>query len=390
MVRELAEDLAAAGHEVTVLTGWPNHPGGKLFPGFQQRWRQVQADGRHRLMRVGHFIGSKKSPLVRLWMYATFAVSSFLNALTLGRQDAVVCLSTPIFGVWTAWLLARLWRGRFVNVVFDLWPEAILNAGLTGDNAVYRMLRRADTRLGHLSDVITTLGEGMRDQILARGIDGGKVKVIPFWIDTQRISPLERDNSWRRRQGIGPEKFVAMFAGTVGYASGAQMLVETARRLSGRDDILLLVVGEGQVKDILQADAEREGLANLKFLPFQDESELAEMQAAGDAGLVTLLPNSGVSSVPSKVLGYMAAGRAVIASAPAGSDTAQLIDQARCGIAVPAQDASALAGAIRALADDRARCQSLGRNARDFAVAHLSRGAVVRQYQEIILGLCNP
>ena len=135
------------------------------------RWRSIEQDGLHRLMRVGHAIGPKSSPLRRLWVYFTFAISSFLNGLTLGRHDVVVCLSTPLFGVWTAWALAKLWRGRFVNVIFDLWPETIRNTGLIGENFLYRLTRRIDTLNCRASDVITALGEGLKAEIVARRID---------------------------------------------------------------------------------------------------------------------------------------------------------------------------------------------------------------------------
>lgn len=387
MVRELAEDLSSAGHRVTILTGWPNHPKGVLYPGFKTQWRHTEREGRYRVMRVAHAIRSKASALARLWVYFTFAVSSFLNGLVLGKQDVVVCLSTPLMGVWTAWAMARLWRGKFVNVIFDLWPEAIHNAGLVNQkNPLYRLARWVDTLNCLWSDEITTLGEGMRDQIADRGIDPQQVQIIPFWIDTDLIRPMDRDNAWRREQGIPTDKFVALFAGTIGYASGAQMLVHTAEAMADRHDILLLVVGEGVVKDELQRLAAERGCRNLKFLPFQPAERLAEMQSAADVGLVTLLPQSGSTSVPSKVLGYMAAGRAVIASATDDTDTARLIHQAQCGLTVPAQDGEALAEAIVSLADDRPRAAALGQRAREYAVEHFSRGAVIGMYRRVILG----
>jgi len=385
MVHELAESLTEAGHDVTVLTGWPNHPQGALFPGWRARWRQVSIDGRHRLMRVGHAICSKSSPLSRLWVYFTFAVSSFLNGLTLGRQDAVVCLSTPLFGVWTALALARLRRARFVNVVFDLWPEAIANAGLIRPRSrLYRITRKIDTWNLRLSDAVTTLGEGMKREILERGLAPDRIDIVPFWVDTEKIRPLPRDNAWRRENGIGPEKFVALFAGTIGYVSGAQILAETAEKLTAREDILLLVVGEGVVKDELTQLARRRKLSNMKFLPFQPAERLAEMQSTADVGLVTLRSETGFTSLPSKVLGYMAAGRAVIASAPEETDTARLVRSAGIGLVTAVQDSDALAEAIRHLADDRPRCEQMGQNARQYLLGHYSRQVVVERYARII------
>ena len=189
--------------------------------------------------------------------------------------------------------VSRLWRGRFVNVIFDLWPEAVLNAGLVKENFVYRVLRKIDTLNCRCSDVISVLGQGMKDQVVARGIAAESVDVIPFWIDTQKIQPMSRDNDWRRQQGIASDTFVALFAGTIGHVSGAQILIETAKHLEHRKDILILVVGEGVIKKQMQKMAQERGAENIHFLPFQPDDRLKELQATADVGRVNLAPRFG-------------------------------------------------------------------------------------------------
>jgi colanic acid biosynthesis glycosyl transferase WcaI len=385
MVRELAEELSTHGHDVTVLTGWPRGEDGTLIPGIAPRWRAISRDGAFRLMRLRYASRTTRSAPRRLWSYTSFAGTSFVNGLTLGQQDVVVSLSTPLTGVWTAWCMARLWRARFINVIFDLWPEAIRNSGLIGDTLVYRLLRHIDTLNCKWSDAVTTLGDGLKEQIIARGVRPSSVHVIPFWIDVHKVRPLPRMNAWRLEQGIPSDVFVALFAGTIGYVSGAHILAQTAQALTKRQDILILVVGEGVVKDELQKAAQDLGLTNIRFLPFQPAERLAEMQSAADVGLVTLRPESGLSSVPSKILGYMSAGKPVIASVPDNTDTSRLLRAADCGLVVESQNAAALASAIQELADDPSRCHRLGASARTFTVAHFSRETVVRRYEDLIL-----
>ncbi|MGB2614274.1 MAG: glycosyltransferase family 4 protein [Phycisphaerae bacterium] len=386
MVHELAEDLAARGHQVTVQTGWPNHPGGKLFPGWRVKWRCLSRDGRYRLMRVWHSITPKSSTLGRLWGYLTFAVSSLVNGLAAGPVDAVLSLSTPVFGGWSAWVLARLKGARFVYDVFDLHPEGARSAGLLGEGLAYRLWRWGDTALMRRADAIATLGPGIKRLIEARGIDGAKVTVVPFWLDTDRIRPSDRANAWRRAQGIPAETFVALYAGTIGYISGAQVLVETAERLRDRPDILLLVVGEGVAKDELEAEARRRGLGNIRFLPFQPEEVLSQVQATADVGLVTLLPEAGKSSIPSKVLGYMAAGRPVVASVAEDSDTAEMIRAGGCGWVVPPQDGAVLTDAIREAADHPDQTRRRGERARQHMLAHFARTRAVASYECLLAG----
>lgn len=387
MVRELAEDLAGRGHDVTVLTGWPNHPQGRLFKGWRARFRQVERDpAGFRVIRCGHAIPPRDRIVHRLWYYLTFAAGTFLNGLAAGPVDAVLCLSTPIFGSWSAWLLARLKGARFVYDVFDLHPEGARSAGLLGEGSVYRLWRAVDAALMRRSDAIATLGPGMKRQIEARGIDPAKVTLVPFWIDADRIRPGPRDNPWRRAQGIPPETFVALYAGTIGYISGAGVLAETAERLRDRAEILILCVGEGVAKDALEIEARRRALTNIRFLPFQPEEVLNDVQATADVGLVTLLPEAGKSSVPSKVLGYLAAGRPVIASVADDSDTAEMIREADCGWVVPPQDAAALADPIRRAAEHREAVRRKGSNARRYLVARYDRQLCVHLYERLLCG----
>jgi colanic acid biosynthesis glycosyl transferase WcaI len=271
-----------------------------------------------------------------------------------------------------------------VYYIADLWPESTRTAGLLREGPLYRLMRKTDSLLCRLSDAISTLSLALRRAIEDRGIPARKVEVIPFWLDPGKVSPQDRDNAWRRAQGIGPEQFVALYAGTIGFISGAGILVEVARRLRDRPDIVLLVVGEGPVKEPLQARTQEAGLTNLRFLPFQPAEDLSPMQASADVGLITLLPEAGENSVPSKMLGYLAAGRAVIASVARDSPTAEAILEGQCGRVVAPQQAEALAEAIRQAADDRPWVRAAGSSARTYFLANYSRLTITRRWEDLL------
>lgn len=389
MVRELAEHLARSGHRVTVLTGWPHHPQGGLYDGWRSRFRRLERDeSGFRIIRCGHSFGVRRGIVWRMLYYLTFALSTLVNGWAAGRADAVLCLSTPVFGSWTAWLLAKSKRARFLYDIFDLHPESARNAGLLSDGLACRTLLALDTRLCRLSDRIVTLSGPMKQAIARRGVDVEKVNVVPFWLDERRISPRPRSNPWRRRQGIDASRFVALFAGTIGYISGADVFAAAAEHLrdAGRHDILLLMVGEGVGRDAVERQAEAKALNNLRFLPFQSEEDLPDVQATADVGLVSLLPDSGASSIPSKVLGYMAAGRPVLASVPDDSGTAEMVRQAEGGIVVPPQEPSLLAEALCQLADQPEQRRRMGVNARQYFQRHFSKDSCCAVYERLLSG----
>ncbi|MHB1097267.1 MAG: glycosyltransferase family 4 protein [Gemmatimonadaceae bacterium] len=385
MMAELAEDLVKRGHRVTVITGWPSHPAGVLFPGWTLRWRSVEDDLRgFRIARCRHSVHPRNRTIWRLWYYFTFGVSAAIIALGAGPFDAVLCLSTPIFGGWATWMMARLKSARFIYGIFDLHPEAAANANLLHRGWLYRALRRSDTLLCRASDSIVTLSEGLRLEILDRGIAATKVTIVPFWLDGAKIKPGTRNNAWRRQQAIAESTFVVLYAGTIGHISGAEMLIETARSLESFPQILILCVGDGPIKDRLIAETKRANLANLRFLPFQPAEVLSDVQSTADVGLVTLLPDAGKTSVPSKVLGYLAAGRPVVASVSSSSDTAKTILRAECGRVTKSQDAVALTVAILELADHPELCRDLGRRARNYFEHHFDRGPCISMYERVL------
>jgi colanic acid biosynthesis glycosyl transferase WcaI len=192
---------------------------------------------------------------------------------------------------------------------------------------------------------------------------------------------MDRDNAWRREQGIGLEQTVVLYAGTIGWVSGASIVVDAAERMKEREDLLFLFVGDGAVKDEIEKDATRRGLANMKFLPFQPRERLPEVQAVSDISLVTLAPDRGRTSVPSKVQGYMAAGRPVVASVGEDSETGKELLFAESGLVTAAGDVEALVNAIGTLADSADERRRLGKNARKRLEEYYARDVVLGKFE---------
>lgn len=383
---ELAEDLTAAGHEVTVITGWPNFPEGVLYDGWKVRFRQVEKrDAGYTVIRCGHAVRKRKRIHHRLWYYLTFAISSLLNMIRLGRVDAVMNVSTPLFGTWTTWLLARLKGARVVYWVHDVYPDTAIDSGMMRQGTVANLVRWQDTLLCKCSDLTAPISEGMRQTLLRRGgIDPTRVLVASNWLDQAKFPLAERMNPWRTAQGLGSEKFVVLQAGTIGFVSAPMVMIDAAERLQDREDIVVLIVGEGPLKDDLVAEAGRRGLSNVKFLPFQPAELLHEVQASSDLSLLTMSKNSGANSIPSRMIGYIAAARPVIAAVREDSVTGTMIREGDFGFITPPEDADALAEAIRRVADDRKELGRLGRNARSFFEKTYDRKTCTRVCEQLL------
>ena len=274
-----------------------------------------------------------------------------------------------------------------MSVVYDMYPDLAIDSGEIRNSQVIAAARRAERAQYRLSDRVLVLSDGFRRKLEARGVPPEKLVVIPVWLDTNEIVPRGRDNAWRRRQGIDPGCRVVLYAGTIGLVSGARVVLAAAERFRGRDDVLFLFVGEGRVKDELERAARASGLQNMRLLPFQPREDLADVQASADVSLVTLAPGRGHTSVPSKVVGYMAAGRPIAASVDLDCDTAEVIRSSACGVVVPPGDGDALARALETLLEDDRERGDMGERARAAFEERFGADGALRRYAEMLEGL---
>jgi colanic acid biosynthesis glycosyl transferase WcaI len=387
MVRELAEHLAGRGWEVTVCAGLPHHPAGRLYPGWRWRPWQRTAERGVEVVRTGHLVHESRAIPVRGLVFTSQALAAAAAALVSRRPDVVLVYGPPLVGPNLGALVAARHGAKLACIVYDLYPDIAIETGRVTNPAIIGAARIAERMAYRATDLTIVLSDGFKRQLVDRGVPAERIAVIPVWLDPDEIRPMDRDNAWRREQGIGPEKFVVLYAGTIGVVSGAAMVAEAAALLRERPEILFLFVGEGEEKAKVEARAKELRLSNMMFLSFQPRERLAEVQATADVGLVTLAPGRGRTSVPSKVLGYLAAGRPVIAAVDPGSDTAAEIDGAGCGLVASPADATALADAVTRAADDGPWRAAAGTAARARFEAGYSQKYVLERYEERLMSL---
>jgi colanic acid biosynthesis glycosyl transferase WcaI len=382
MMEELASFLAAHGWQVTVITGFPNHPSGTVHPGYSKRWLSEERVNGVRVCRVWLATSPRRSLLARLATFVSFTLAASWRLLREPRADILFAVLQPLSVGFTLPLLARWKRTALVFNVQDLHPDAQISMGLIRNPLLIRALRALETHAYRNCAALSVICETFRRHAVARGAAEASVHVIENWIDTQRISPRpEAGLAFRREHGIDAADFVVLWAGTLGHASAAEIVVDAASCLRDVPRLRFLVVGEGPLAASLRQRADAAQLSNVTFRDFQPEEQLAAMQSSADVSLVTLAASFASVSVPSKVLAYLAAGRPVVACVPEESETAALIRRADAGVVVPAGDRQALAHAIRALALDAAEVRRLGERARSYAVAHLSRTVAMGRYE---------
>lgn len=364
--------LAALGHEVHALTGFPNYPSGRLHPDYRIRpYRYELRSGVH-VHRVPLVPGRDRSPVRRATTYLSYAVSAAARPRILRSVDAWLVHSTPATAALPAIVAETLYQRPYVLLIQDLWPDTVVDSGFVPrgrllDAAVRGIHAFCDLSYRRASAVVVT-APGMADPIRARGVGADKLSTVPNWVDESVFRPVPRDDALARRLGL--DGFVVMYAGSLGNLQDLETAIEAVRLLPDLPDLRLVFAGSGVAEQRLR-DAAR-GARNVHFLGAQPPERMADLMALSDVQLISLrdLPLLR-STLPSKVQATLACGRPVVGAAP--GDTARLITRAGAGPTVPPGDGPALAAAIRRLhALDAPAREALGRAGHRFYLENLS------------------
>jgi glycosyltransferase involved in cell wall biosynthesis len=264
-----------------------------------------------------------------------------------------------------------------------LWPESILAVEAMKQNFVVRRLKDVARFLYQRSDRIITVGDGYRRQINRRyGIPTEKMDVVPNSVDLDFFDPGVSGNDVRREFGWG-DRFVVLYMGTHGMAHALHRVLEAARELSARDDILFAFVGEGAEKENLKSLASQWALPNVQFIDQQPKTRVPNFYAASDLGLVTLRDTPLFQDVlPSKIFEYMAMQKPLLIGV--GGEARKTVEDAGAGEYVPPEDVAALVEAVTRLSQQPGRREQMGRNGRNYVIDNFDRRIISRQYLEIL------
>lgn len=365
-VFERAVYWARWGHEVTVITCAPNFPDGKLFPGYANRWRQVETLSGIRVVRVKTYMAPNAGTARRTLDFLSFMVAGFFAGLGEKRPDVVAATSPQFFAAVAGWALAFCRRRPFVFELGDLWPKSIAAVGAFRGGAVLRAFERLELFLYRRAACIAALTHAFRDDLMARGIPGAKIAVVLNGVDIGRYGPRPKDAELLKEWGL-EGRFVLGYVGTHGMAHGLRNVLDAAERMSDDPAIAFLLVGAGAERTALVAEAERRGLDNVVFAPSQPKHRMPAVWSLCDVALVHLRDAEAFREVvPSKMFEAMAMGLPLLMVLPKG-EASGIAEKERVGLWVPPEDPEALAQAARTMAGQPELCRGMGRRSHEVA-----------------------
>jgi colanic acid biosynthesis glycosyl transferase WcaI len=388
-IYELGREWVRAGHDVTVLTGFPNHPTGIIPPEYRGEWlRRETVDGM-KVVRTPIYVAANRGVFKRIANYVSFSISaSLLGPLLTSRPDVLMATSPQLLTGVAGLLVSRVHRVPFVFDVRDLWPESVVAVGaLAAGSAPVRMLESLEHQLYRRADHVVVVTESFVEAIAAHGIARERISVVTNGVDLDLFRPADRESA-RRDLGLSMDEFIVCYVGTHGMAHGLDTALTAAHELRS-EHLRLLLVGEGAEKARLKQRAARERLDNVEFWDQQPRDRVARVMAASDLCLVLLRDRAVFRSViPSKIFEIMGAARPLVTSVD--GESRALVERSGGGCFSPPEDVGALVQTIKGLMTKRDRLEEMGRRARSFVEQHYSRAALAQRYLTVLERLALP
>ena len=379
----IVEQFGAQGHEVHVVTALPWYLKHRIDEGWEHKLSQTETTNWGSVTRLHPFPTDKSNIPARAVAFGGFTGLAALSAtMRRIRPDVVFTMSPPLILGFAGWIAATRWRVPNVFNIQDVFPDVAIEVGAITNPTVITVARAMERFLYRRSAAVTVLSEDLRSNLVAKlaGSRPERVRVIPNFVDTDRITVGDRRTAYREELGIG-DQTVVMYAGNLGYSQSVELMIAAARRFADRDDVVFVVNGSGSARAALVAAGA--GLDNLIFVGLQPRERLAEVLATGDVHTVLLKSGLARSSVPSKMYSILAAGRTLLASVDPGTEVERTVLAAGAGRCVPPEDEDAFCDALAELLDSPGEIERAGASGRRWVEEWASPGAIAEQYLEL-------
>lgn len=335
---------------------------------------------------VKSFAYRRKNPSSRLLSWLAFSLHYFFYLFRWKRPERILVVTNPPTAPIITALIARIRSIPFYILIFDLYPDALMQAGFVENkNYLFRIWNRINPWVFTKAEKIFTLSESMKEAVLKYMPDQrSNVKVIHNWADVSYIRPIPKsENSFLKKHSLSGKKII-LYSGNMGLTHDLESLVGAAEILRSQNDLCFVLIGDGGKKSALQKMVSSRKLDNVLFLPYQDAIDFPRAMASADIGVVTLGRGAEGISVPSKTYINLAAGLCLLAIAPKNSELSRLIETHQAGIICEPGDAMGVAEAIGSLLADETLLKNYKANALK-ASSHYTSANAMQYVKEVTI-----
>jgi colanic acid biosynthesis glycosyl transferase WcaI len=303
------------GHQVTIITGVPNHPRGRIFEGYQNRWIQEETIDGIRVLRTWMYLTPNSGFARRVANYLLFALTAVLASTKASKPDLVIATSPQFFVGIAGAIIARLKRRPFVLEIRDLWPKSVVELGQLGEGPILSALEGLERWLYRSASGVVVNTRTFRQHIMDRGVEERNIELVYNGIDPAMFKPRPRNEALLEKHDLAGY-FTVAYVGTLGLAHGLTLLIDVAERFRDRPELRFVLIGDGADREKLEAEIDRRSLDNVVMLGLQPRASMPEWIASIDLLLVMLRDLPVFETViPSKIFEFLAQERPVVLAA---------------------------------------------------------------------------
>jgi colanic acid biosynthesis glycosyl transferase WcaI len=383
---EMAEWLANHGHEVVIITAPPYYPWWQVQHPYRSWIYRTELINKVKVHRCPIWVPHRLRGVKRLLHLFSFALASIplLLIQLFKRPDIIVVIEPTLFCAPAALALARLSGARTWLHVQDFEVDAAMGLGLVKAKGAGRTAAIIECWLMSCFDRVSTISDSMLERLVTKGINQNKTVLLTNWVDVKEIFPLPKSSIYRAELGIEDDKCVALYSGSMGEKQGLEILLAAARLLQAESRLLFVICGAGAARErLMQTGTE---LNNVRWLPLQPVEKLNEMLNLADVHLLPQRAEVADLVMPSKLLGMLASGRPVLATAHPLTQLAKMVSS--CGKVVQPGNAREIAQALLELMRAPQERERLGMEARKASQAW-DKLSVLHGFENQLIALCN-
>jgi len=382
ILSEIGADLVRRGNQVTVVTPFPYHPTWVVPEKYRWKLYQIEKLNEIKLIRTYVYASPNKTFTTRVLNNISIMISTCFGAFAAKEYDVALVISPPLLMGITAYIVKRFKGTPFVLSIQDLYPETAIELGMLKNRYLISLSKKMEKFLYQKSDQIAVISDGFKKNLMSKSVESSKIKVIPNWVDLGFITPAPRDNHIRAEYEM-EDKFMVLFAGTMGLAQDLETIIEAAKLVQDTDDILFVLVGHGVAEEKLMNMCREYSLENVKFIPIQPRERIPAFLAAADICLATLKSKPLFNiTIPCKIYEIMSAGRSIILGVD--GDAKKLVKEANCGICVEPENPREMVDAIMRLYENSDLRMEYGRNGREYVIQNHSRWKLTGSYERLL------
>ncbi|MCM3610388.1 glycosyltransferase family 4 protein [Planococcus sp. MERTA32b] len=379
---EMAKEWIKEGHEVTVLTGFPNHPTGIIPKEYRGKFSMEENMDGIRVLRSYVYATPNEGFVKKTLGHISFMFSSVLQSFfKVGKPEIVVVSSPTYFSMFSASFYSIFKKAKLVLDIRDLWPAAIVELGVLKNKTIINVLEFFEKRFYKQAAKIVVVTNSFKDNLIDRGIPSEKIEVITNGVDTKAFKYSEKARKkLREKLGYRHDDFIGLYIGAHGLSQSLHVLLDVAKELP---HIKFLFVGEGAEKKKLIKKAETEKILNVRFIDGQEKKYITDYYSLAD---VCFIPLRNVelfkTFIPSKMFEIMSNSRPIIASLEGESE--EILKRSNSALITGPENMSGTASAVSLLEKSPEKRNSMGEDGRNYVIKNYTRESLAKKYLDVL------